>query len=68
MKEKNQSLKTGIIIVIVFFLGMLAMYGVFHYFPNVIGTVETKLKKDVTITDEGIAEAVSKVYDAVVDL
>ncbi len=66
MKEKNQSLKTGIIIVIVFFLGMLAMYGVFHYFPNVIGTVETKLKKDVTITDEGIAEAVSKVYDAVV--
>lgn len=35
-------------------------------FPNVIGETITKVEKDVTITDEGIADAVEKVYDSVV--
>lgn len=64
--KNNKTLKTGIIIVIVFFLGMLAMYGIFYYFPSTIGTVVTKLEKDVTVTDNGIADAVEKVYDSVV--
>lgn len=66
MTAKKSNLKNGIIIIIVFFLGMLAMYGVFYYFPSTIGTVVTKLEKDVTVTDEGISEAVAKVYDSVV--
>lgn len=64
-KEHNK-LKTGIILIIVFLLGMVAMYGIFYYFPAVIGEVVTKVEKDVTVTDTGIADAVEKVYDSVV--
>lgn len=45
---------------------MLTLYGIFYFFPNVIGETITKVEKDVTITDEGIADAVEKVYDSVV--
>lgn len=65
-KQTNKTLRNGIIIVVIFFLGMLSMYGIFYYFPSTIGTVVTKLEKDVTITDNGIADAVEKVYDSVV--
>ncbi len=65
-KQNNKTLRNGIIIVVIFFLGMLAMYGIFYYFPSTIGTVVTKLEKDVTVTDNGIADAVEKVYDSVV--
>lgn len=64
-KQKN-ILKNAFIIIICFFLGCLAMYGVFHFYPNIVGTTVTKLEKDVTIDDKGIADAVEKVYDAVV--
>ena len=65
-KKKNTTLRNGLILIITFLLGALALYGVFYFFPNVIGTTVTKLEKDVTVTDEGIADAVDKVYDAVV--
>lgn len=65
-KKANFKLKNGIIIVITFFVGMLSMYGIFYYFPSTIGTVVTKLEKDVTVTDQGIADAVEKLYDSVV--
>lgn len=65
-KKKNTTLRNGIILIITFLLGMLALYGIFYFFPNVIGTTVTKVEKDVTVTDEGIAEAVEKVYDSVV--
>ena len=65
-KKKNTTLRNGIILIIVFLLGMLTLYGIFYFFPNVIGETITKVEKDVTITDEGIADAVEKVYDSVV--
>lgn len=65
-KKKNTILRNGLILIITFLLGMLALYGIFYFFPNVIGTTVTKVEKDVTVTDEGIAEAVEKVYDSVV--
>ena len=65
-KKKNNTLRNGIILIITFLLGMLALYGIFYFFPNIIGTTITKLEKDVTVTDEGIADAVEKVYDSVV--
>ena len=65
-KKKNTTLRNGIILIITFLLGALALYGIFYFFPNVIGTTVTKLEKDVTVTDEGIADAVEKVYDSVV--
>ena len=55
-KKKNTTLRNGIILIITFLLGALALYGVFYFFPNVIGTTVTKLEKDVTVTDEGIAD------------
>ncbi len=66
MKQKTNTLRNGLIIIGTFFIGMLAMYGIFYFFPATIGTVETRLKKDVTVTDNGIADAVEKLYDAVV--
>lgn len=65
-KNHNTALRNGIIIVVTFFVGMLATYGIFYFFPSTIGTVVTKLEKDVTVTDNGIADAVEKVYDSVV--
>lgn len=68
MKEMKESkpLRNGIILIIVFFVGMLAMYAIFHFYPTAIGEVVTKTEKEVTVTDKGIADAVDKVYDAVV--
>ncbi len=65
-KKSNNVLKTGIILIITFFLGAGAMFAIFYFFPAVIGTTETRLEKDVTVTDTGIADAVEKLYDAVV--
>ena len=65
-KKKNTLLRNGIILIVTFLLGMLFLYGIFYLFPNVIGETITKVEKDVTVTDEGIADAVEKVYDAVV--
>ncbi len=67
-EEKNKQLKTSsiIFIIITFFIGMGAMYGVIRFFPIITETTKTKLEKDVTVTDKGIADAVEKVYDSVV--
>ena len=65
-KKKNTTLRNGLILIGVFLLGMLALYGIFYFFPNVIGETVTKVEKDITVTDEGIADAVEKVYDSVV--
>lgn len=61
-KEKDNK----IVYIVVFFLGCLLMYGVIYKYPAILHTNLTKVEKNVTITDNGIAEAVEKVYDAVV--
>ena len=68
-KNDNLNKKTTTKIInyfIVFFVGCLAMYAVVYFFPTSITESITKLEKDVTVTDSGIADAVEKVYDAVV--
>lgn len=52
--------------IMIFFVGCLAMYAVIHFFPTSITESITKLEKDVTVTDTGIADSVEKIYDAVV--
>ena len=64
-RNKNRMNKVGIYI-LMFFLGCLVMYGVVYYFPTSITETITKLEKDVTVTDTGLADAVEKIYDAVV--
>ncbi len=64
-KNKN-NIKNIIVILIAIFIGMGGMYALIYFFPIITETTKTKLEKDVTITDTGIADAVEKVYDAVV--
>ena len=63
---KNNKIRNIVIVIIAFFVGALAMYGLIYFFPTSITTITTKLEKDVTVTDKGIADAVEKVYDSVV--
>lgn len=70
MQEYTSSNKTksGIILLVAFFLGALGMFALVKYYPNTITENVTKTIKDVTVTDEGIADAVEKVYDSVVTI
>lgn len=65
VKGKNISQKI-VTYLVVFFVGCLAMYAVIYFFPTTITESVIKEDKQVTITDTGIAEAVEKIYDAVV--
>ena len=65
-EKKKSYLKNGIILIVVFFVGMASMYGIIYKFPTITTETITKLQKDVTVTDSGIADAVEKLYDAVV--
>lgn len=61
--------KTGIItlVVLALFIGASLMYLVMYYFPiDNSETIINKTEKEVTVTDAGIADAVDKLYDAVV--
>lgn len=64
--EKDNKLNIAIIIIIAFFVGAAAFYGLIKLFPTTVLKEITKLEKKVSITDTGIAEAVDKVYDSVV--
>lgn len=52
--------------IMVFFVGCLTMYAIICFFPTSITESVIKEERNVNITDNGIAEAVEKVYDAVV--
>ena len=59
--------KTIIVGIITFFIGVIGTYLVVHFTSgNETKTVINKQEKEVTVTDLGIADAVEKVYDAVV--
>lgn len=70
MQEYTSSnkMRNGVILLVAFFLGALGMFALVKYYPNTITENVTKEIKDVTITDEGIADAVEKVYDSVVTI
>lgn len=67
MKQSSDK-KTRMIIygIAIFFLGVFLTYGILYKFPSIFQETITKIEKDVTITDEGIADAVEKVYDSVI--
>ena len=65
-EEQNKQRRSLASYLIIFFVGCLAMYAVVYFFPTSITENITKLEKDVTVTDTGIADAVEKVYNAVV--
>ena len=67
-ETKEEKKKKSIIVpIIVFFLGAACMYLLIYYvLPETGNTVINKSEKEVTVTDKGIADAVDKLYDAVV--
>ena len=65
-ENKNNWSKKLISYIVVFFVGCIIMYGVIYFFPVTLTELVTKEERNVTINDTGIAEAVAKVYDAVV--
>ena len=50
----------------IFILGIVATFFIIDRYPNMFIETITKLEKDVTVTDSGIADAVEKVYDSVI--
>lgn len=69
IEKKNESKKNNYILpVILFFLGAAVMYLLIYYvLPiNKSNTTINKSEKEVTVTENGIADAVEKLYDAVV--
>ena len=68
IKEKNNnSHKTGLIYALVTFIICLGIFSlVYEYYLKNLVVETTRLEKDVTVTDVGIADAVEKIYDAVV--
>ncbi len=66
MNNENKNSTSVVAIIIAFFLGAGAFYGILKLYPTVFLKETTKLEKNVSITDNGIAESVDKVYDSVV--
>ena len=65
--DKKENLVVKIVVpILCFFLGFAVMYGIMYKYPTIVTDTITRVEKDVTITDSGIAESVEKVYDAVV--
>lgn len=54
------------LIILAFFIGAAGMYALVNYAPKSVQTIVNKSEKEVTVTDTGIADAVEKLYDAVV--
>lgn len=55
-----------IIIIVAFFIGALGMYALINFGPKSVQTIINKSEKEVTVNENGIADAVEKLYDAVV--
>jgi len=68
MKNNKKIIGYALVIMMSVFLGSVGTYFLFKKFPLDVGNIVnvSKLEKEVTITDEGIADAVDKVMDAVV--
>ena len=55
-----------VLIILAFFIGAGGMYVLVNYSPLAVQTIVNKSEKEVTVIDTGIADAVEKLYDAVV--
>lgn len=66
MQDKQNKLIYILAPIICFFLGATIMYGLISKMPGNVTDIITKVEKDVTITENGIADSVEKIYDAVV--
>ena len=63
---KKNKLGNILLVIFAFFVGATGMYLLVNYSPKSVQTIVNKSEKEVTVTDTGIADAVEKIYDAVV--
>ncbi len=67
MKQNtDKKTKTIIFTILGILVGVFLAYSIMYKFPNVLHETITKIERDITVTDEGIADAVEKVYDKTV--
>ena len=68
VKPKNFCVRYIVLAIAMFFLGACGLYLLIYFYPDpFIKTItEEVINKNVTVTDTGIADAVEKIYDAVV--
>lgn len=66
--KQNSKNTTRIVVytILILLIGVFLAYGFMYKFPKLFQETITKIEKDVTVTDEGIADAVEKVYDSVI--
>ena len=64
--QNNNVLRIVVVGIVMFFVGAGCLYGLMYFFPAPFVKTITEERKNVTVTDTGIADAVEKVYDAVV--
>lgn len=63
---KNKKLRNVLVVILALFIGAAGMYLFVVNSPKAVQTIVNKSEKEVTVTDTGIADAVEKIYDAVV--
>lgn len=65
-QNSNKTTRTIVFGTCCLLLGAFLVYSILYKFPRVINETVTKIERDITVTDEGIADAVEKVYDSTV--
>jgi len=63
---KKNKIGSILLVICAFFVGATGMYLLINYSPASVQTIVNKSEKEVTVIDTGIADAVEKIYDAVV--
>ena len=66
MKKAPKIITTILLFIGTFILGITSTFLIVDKYPSKFYETITKLEKDVTITENGIADAVEKVYDSVI--
>lgn len=66
--KKTSNKKIIIVGIVMFFVGAIGLYSLIYFFPEpFVKTITEQTEvRNVTVTDTGIADAVDKLYDAVV--
>ena len=66
MKKAPKIITTILLFIGTFIIGITSTFFIIDKYPSLFRETITKLEKDVTITENGIADAVDKVYDSVI--
>ncbi|MBQ3511534.1 MAG: trypsin-like peptidase domain-containing protein [Bacilli bacterium] len=66
MQKRAKILLNLLVIIGIFILGIASTILIIDKYPSLFRETITKLEKDVTVTETGIADAVEKVYDSVI--